>query len=264
MDTAQEGPRPGPTQARSEHRLERAEAQRAKGDAMKPIRRQRPVEAEGDMIASGRSERDHEGDRLISETADGELERGSRGSVEPLAVVHHHEHRSHARALAEECQEGRGHGTSVERRFRLLPQQRNGQGAPLGRGKPPSGVVIFVFQQVTKARERQPGFVVAGSAAEHADRTVPRRIDRGVQQGAFPDTGGPVDDDSPRPRLNIRDESLQRFEFGLPSDDPLGAVSREMVPPCSQKRNRPAETRASGDHDQPRTSPSTPDETGSG
>ena len=74
-------------------------------------------------------------DRLLSETADGELERGSGRSVEPLQVVHDHQHPPRARALAQEGEEGRGHGTSVEWGLRLLTEQRDGQGAPLGRGK---------------------------------------------------------------------------------------------------------------------------------
>ena len=105
------------------------------------------------MPVSRRPEREHESDRLVSETADGELERGSRRSVEPLNVVHDHHHRSDARALAEEGQEGRGNGASVERCLRLLPQQRDGQGAPLGRGKPPCRVIVGVLEQVTKRSE---------------------------------------------------------------------------------------------------------------
>ena len=201
------------------------------------------------MPGSRRPEREHESDRLVSETTEGELERGSRRSVEPLNVVHDHHHGSDTRALAEEGQEGRGNGTTVEWRRRLLSQQRDGQGAPLGRGKPPCSVIVDAFQQVTKPSERQPRFVVPGSAAKHLDRSAERGIDYRVQQGALADTGGPIDDESARPCVNIRDESLQRSELGLPSYDPFDAVRRGLMPPCSQQRNRLEP--ASGGHEHP-------------
>ena len=88
---------------------------------MQSIRWQRAIEAEGDLLAALRPAGEHDPDRLVPETADRELERGSRWSVEPLDVVNHQQHRSDARALAQEGEEGRGDGASVEPGLRLLP-----------------------------------------------------------------------------------------------------------------------------------------------
>ena len=136
VDASQEGPRPRTAQPSPEHRLERAEAQRPQGDAVQSD----PVTAPDP--GQGRHARCHPtGARGRARPARlcrrrmANVERGGGRSVEPLHVVHDHQHASRARALAQEGEEGRGDGTSVERGLRLLPEQRDGQGAPLGRGK---------------------------------------------------------------------------------------------------------------------------------
>ena len=119
-----------------------------------------------------------------------------------------------------------------------------------GGGKPPCRVIVTRVRagpeaQRTTASTRDP------RVRSGARRSIGfRRIDRRVQQGALPDTGASLDDESARPCMNIRDESLQRFELGLPSDDPLDAVRRGLVPPCSQQRNRLEP--ASGGHGHPK------------
>jgi hypothetical protein len=120
---------------------------------MQSIRCQRTIEAESDVRAAVRPKSEQESNRLVAETADGKLEGGSRRSIEPLDVVDDHQHGSRARPLAEECQEGRSNGSSVEHRLRFLAQQRNRKGAALRRGKPLCGLIVGLFEQVPERGE---------------------------------------------------------------------------------------------------------------
>jgi hypothetical protein len=153
VNAAQERPRPRTAEARPKHRLECAEAQRSRRDAMQSIRCQRTIEVESDMRAAVRPQSEQESNRLVAETADGILEGGSRRSIEPLDVVHDHQYGPRARPLAEECEEGRSDGSSVEHRLRFLAQQRNGKGAALRRGKASCCFIVGLFEQVPERGE---------------------------------------------------------------------------------------------------------------
>ena len=171
LDAVHERPWPRATEAGPEHRLERPDAQRPKRDALQPVGWQGPLEAKDDLPSAAGPVGEHEPDRLVSEAADGEHQSGSRRSVEPLEVVHDEHHASAAGTLAQEGEEGRGHGTSVERGVRLLPQQRDGQGAPLGPRKLRRLLVVGVFEEVPERGERQPA-----TRVPRARNGAPRRI----------------------------------------------------------------------------------------
>ena len=186
------------------------------------------------MAAATRPQREDEPDRLVSETADGERERGSCRLIEPLDVVNHPEHWGCARAHANQVEEGRGDSTSVDWRSRFLPQERDGQSAALRRGKARRRLVVCGLEEVPKCGKRQPGLVVSGPTAEYLDRSTLRRIDCRIQQRALPDAGRPLDKNGARPRTDIRDEPLEQLELGLASYDPIGTVRRVMPPRSGQ------------------------------
>ena len=116
-------------------------------------RLQGPLEAEDDLPAAIGPVGEHEADRLVSEAADGENEGRNRRSVEPLDVVHDEKHGPAARALAKEGKDRRRHGTLVERCFRLLPQQRDGQRTPLGTGKLCCLLVVGLLEEIPERSE---------------------------------------------------------------------------------------------------------------
>ena len=159
------------------------------------------------MPAAIRAEREHEPHGLVSETADGERERGSGWSVEPLDVVHDHQHGPRARALAQEGEEGR---ETAPRSRAASGSSRSSATARARRWG--AGSFLAVSSYACSSRSRNPAndSLDRGPRAttEHADRSVPRRIDHRVQQGALPDAGRPLDDEGAWPRMNTRDEPL--------------------------------------------------------
>ena len=122
-------------QAGTKQPIQCFDIERADGQPLEAVVRQRSFEVQRKVASSLPSLGDEDADRLLLEATSYELERARRGSIEPLNVVHRHHDRARLGQRAKHAEDAQRDRPRVRRgAFCLPPQQRDLERAPLRLG----------------------------------------------------------------------------------------------------------------------------------
>ena len=183
--------------------MEGAKAQRPHAETAKPPFGQSAFEPK--RVLSARPKSEEEGDGLVAQAADRELENEARRSIEPLEIVHGHDYRPLTREKADHSQEAKRDRSLVGRRpFRLPPDQRNLKRPPLRGRKLQKHVIEDAFEKIAERGERQPCLSLCRRCRQNEGRALSGRVNTCPPKRRLSDPCFSLGDEGTRPAFERR------------------------------------------------------------
>ena len=107
----------------SEQVVQRAQAERSNPEPLQPLFGERLLELERRREAGHLPQRHQRGDRLVAQAAEGDLEHGRRGRVEPLDIVERDDHRTVLCERAQDVEQSDSDQARIRRSLAGLGEQ---------------------------------------------------------------------------------------------------------------------------------------------
>ena len=178
------------------------------------------VEAERDRGAVVSPHRQEDSDGPGAEPADGEGEGAGRGWVEPVDVIHGHQHRAGLGGQDQELAHGAGHRPGLEGVARGLgPQEGHLEGLPGRTGQPRDGFVSDFAQQVGEGGVGVMGLGRGGAGGQDLVGTAPGGGHRLLPQGGLAGAGVAADDHAGGRTGGVAYEAPEGGDFRFPPHD---------------------------------------------
>jgi hypothetical protein len=163
--------------------------------------------------------RGEDGNRLVTEPPECELERARRWGVDPLEVIERNDHGPQRSERSQRAEHRDPDGVSVRGvSIRLGEKERDLQRAPLGWWKRRKDAAEILVQQVTEHREGERGLRLAGSSLQEAEARALRRLDPTPPQGRLPDPGITLEQERAGEGVRRLEELTDGDELLFPAD----------------------------------------------
>ena len=159
-----------------------------------------------------------------------------RVGVEPLQVIHRHDHASPGGEVAQRP-EHRHRDRSLVRHLpvRVRHEQRDLQRAPLGRRQIRDRVLELGLEQISECGVRQRSLGLGGTRLEHAEAALARRLDRSPPQRRLADARLTLEQQRGRARVQERQAPQCGGHLALPADQALLHTVRLVRGPYTRR-----------------------------
>jgi hypothetical protein len=167
------------------------------------------------LLEAGRGD---EGDRLRLDAPEDEAEHARGWWVQPLEVVDGDDDALLLRKAREGSERSERDREAIDPPLRLGAQERDLEGAPLGRGQGGESPVEHWREHVGEAREREGRLRLGGLGAKDDAAAPLRSGDRLAPERGLARARLSLEQECRRPVLHLSEEALDELELGLAAD----------------------------------------------
>ena len=220
MDAAHQRARERNLQSRLDHLVQCAHAERPHGQAFNPDGTKCAVEVERTRRPSLlQSPGEQKSDRLVTQAAHSECERGCGSSVEPLHIIHS-DKQGITRENTQRAEQRSVQSARVRKRpLGLGEQESDLERPPLRRGQRRQHIGEHRSKQIDNSRERKPCLRRRRNRSD--DPKAPRagKIETGAPEHSLADARRPLEYERSRKPVNGVEEASKLFKLLLAADD---------------------------------------------
>ena len=214
----------GPCQLEPQPLLEQVphggERQRADGQPLEPLVRERALELDRARKVRSQPQSGQEHDRLVSETPERDLERARRRWVEPLDIVEGDEDRRLLGQGTKNVQHRKPDCVRIGRRLAgLHEQQRHLERPPPGRRERRPDLAEHVAEQFRETGERERGLGLDSPAGQHGAEPAASVLDARLPEHGLADSRLSREEKRARPQSGVRQQRLDDAKLLPPPDD---------------------------------------------
>ena len=220
MDPQQHGAREREIEVNAHELVHRGNSEGPEEEMLDPVVAESAGELDRLCLVRREPNGDEHADALSVQAPAGELEHARGGLVEPLDVVHGHEHRAGICENAQAAQEGGSNCPVVGRSAaRLLEQERDRERPPLRRRKLRQRLGGDVTEQIGEPGESELHLGAARTGREDTQPQAARTLHPLLPQTRLPDTRLSLEEERMRPVFQKREKLIDACELLLPADE---------------------------------------------